>query len=97
MMGYDGRYGGGYGNMMGGTGYGEWLVLLFGALIIAGIVLLVIWVVRSSSGGAHHGGPTSSSGIAHDEAVAVARKRLATGEITKDQYDEIMSALGGPR
>ncbi|MCG2808500.1 MAG: SHOCT domain-containing protein [Coriobacteriia bacterium] len=97
MMGYGGGYGGGYGNMMGGTGYGGWLVLLFGALIVAGIVLLVIWAVRASSGGAHHGGPTPSSGIAHDEAVALARKRLATGEITKDQYDEIMSALGGPR
>lgn len=31
----------------------------------------------------------------HDEAVAIAKRRLASGEITKDQFDEIMRALNG--
>ncbi|MCL5887673.1 MAG: SHOCT domain-containing protein [Actinobacteria bacterium] len=85
----------GYG-MMGGFGWFEMLFLFFfGALVIAGIVLLIIWAVRAST---HH--PTASGaappGVAgHDEAVAIAKRRLASGEITKDQYDEIMRALDG--
>ncbi len=36
----------GYGNMMGGW-FGGLLVLLFGALVIAGIATLVMWFMRS--------------------------------------------------
>lgn len=89
MYGYD--YG--YGNMMGGGWFGALMMLFFGALIVAGLVLLVIWAVRASRGGA--GGAVPRSAAAHDEAVAIAKRRLASGEINKDQYDEIMRALGG--
>ncbi|MDZ4178243.1 MAG: SHOCT domain-containing protein [Coriobacteriia bacterium] len=89
----------GYGDsMMGGYGWFETLIMFFfGALVIAGIVLLVIWAVRAST---HHpsasGGASPPPGAAgHDEAVAIAKRRLASGEINKDQYDEIMRALGG--
>src|SRR5512137_2644535 len=89
-------YGYGYGNMMGGYGwFGGFLMLLFGALVIVGIVLLVVWAVRASS---HHpqagasGPPPGPAG--HDEAVAIAKRRLASGEITAAEYDEIMRALG---
>jgi len=71
------------------------LWLLFGALIIAGVVLLVLWAVRSSSGHSAGSGPTPPQASGHDEAVAVARRRLASGEITKEEYDQIMGALGG--
>ena len=102
MMGYGngyggGGYGGGYGGMMGG-GFGGFLVFIFGALVIAGIVLLVIWAVRASGG---HGyasqgtQPPAPSAAANDEAVAIAKRRLASGEITPEQYSEIMRALGG--
>lgn len=87
----------GYGyDMMGGYGWlGSLLMFLFGALVIAGIVLLVVWVVRSSAHGPAAGSSTPSPGATgHDEAVAIARRRLAGGEITKDQFDEIMHALG---
>jgi uncharacterized membrane protein len=97
MMGYGPQYGPGmmgYG-MMGGA-WGGLLMLFFSVLVIAGITLLVIWAVRAASG--HGGGgagsmPPPSAG--HDEAVAIARKRLASGEITREQYDEIVAALGG--
>ena len=90
--GYDYGY-----NMMGGTGWlGGVLVFLFGALIIAGVVLLIIWAVRASGGHAATGASAPPPGaVGHDEAVAIAKRRLASGEITKDQYDEIMRALGG--
>jgi uncharacterized membrane protein len=32
--------------------------------------------------------------VSHDEAVQVARRRYAAGEISKDQFDEMMKALG---
>src|SRR5512133_858512 len=97
MMGY-GR-GAGYGwDMMGSGGWlGGVLMLLFGLLVLAGIVVLIVWAVRSSGG--HHGnagaGPTPPSAPTHDEAVATARKRLASGELTREQFDDIMRALGG--
>lgn len=90
--GYDYGY-----NMMGGTGwFGGLLAVFFGALVIAGIVLLILWAVRSSHG---HGavppvaGP--SGAVGHDEAVAIAKRRLASGEITPEQYQELMRHLGG--
>jgi putative membrane protein len=84
-------------NMMGGYGwFGVLLTLLFGALIIAGIVLLVFWVVRASgSHGTGGGASQPPGGTGHDEAVAVAKRRFASGEITKEQYEEIISTLGG--
>lgn len=95
MMGYGRGYSGGWSNMMGGGWFGDLLVLLFGALILAGIVLLVIWAVRSSSGReADKHRSSAMSSTAHDEAIAVARGRLASGEITQEQYSEIMNALG---
>jgi len=84
----------GYGMMGGWLG---WLVMLFfGLLVFAGVVLLVIWTVRASLGtDASAATQVPRVTLGHDEAVAIARKRLASGEITKEQYDEIMHALGG--
>lgn len=89
-------YGYGY-DMMGGSGWlGALLIFFFGALVIAGIVLLVIWAVRaSSSHPSAGGGSVPSAAIGHDEAVAIAKRRCASGEITTQEYDEIMRALGG--
>lgn len=88
-------YGYGY-NMMGDYGwFGAVLMFVFGALIIAGIVLLIVWAVRAST---HH--PTAGAGtsrpgaVGHDEAVAIAKRRCASGEITTQEYDEIIRALG---
>ena len=86
-----GGYGYGYGPMMAGGGWlGLLLMAFFWLLILAGIVLLVVWIVRSST---HHAGPGAGT-ASHDEAVALARRRYAAGEITKEQFDEIMRALG---
>jgi uncharacterized membrane protein len=94
MFGYN--QGLGYGNMLGGGWLGLLMMFFFGALVIAGIVLVVMWAVRSSSGHGHPaamGGPAPSAG--HDEAVAIVKRRLASGEITKDQFDELMRSLVG--
>lgn len=89
--------GSGYGyNMMNGGWFGGLLMLAFGVLVLAGIVLLVVWAVRASAGHGVAGGSAPAPGAAgHDEAVAIAKRRLASGEITKEQYEELMTALGG--
>lgn len=94
--GYGGGYG--YGNMMNGGWLGLFLMVFVGAVIVGLIILLVLRMMRSSSGhGYGHpmapGGPASAPG--HDEAVAIAKRRFASGEITKEQYDEIMGSLKG--
>ena len=89
--GYDG-----YG-MMGG--YSPWaglLMLLFWLFIMAGIVVLVIWAVRHTMHNTTNQIPLSP-GLPmppQDEAKAIARKRLAAGEITREQFEEIRQALG---
>lgn len=90
------EYGQGLGwNMMGGW-FGWFVMMFFGLLVLVGLILLVAWAVRASSHGGHSGvGPVPPTAVAHDEAVAVARRRLASGEITPEQFDEIMRALGG--
>ncbi len=101
MMG--GYYGNGYGGMGGGGLFGGLIFLVFAALVIAGVVLLVIWAVRASSGGHGHMGagttpqpPTTppQAATTADEACAIARKRYASGEITKEQFEEICKTLG---
>ena len=109
MRGYGG-YGGGYGDGYGGYGNmmssgGGLLMLFFGLLVFIGIILLVIWAVRSASGGHGHmmgathtppmGGAVPPHGqVGHHEAVAIAKRRLASGEITPEQYQEIRKTLG---
>lgn len=97
MMGYGrGVYGYGYDHMVGGSWVGGLGMLFFGALVVLGIVLLVVWAARASRGHATAGGHVAPAPAARpDEAVTIARTRLASGEITSEQYAEIMKALGG--
>ena len=92
-----------YGPMMGGGHFlGGFIALLFGVAVIVGIVLLVVWLVRRSS---HQQYPQVPVGAApqppvmpargQDEPLAIARRRYATGEINKEQYEEIVRTLGG--
>lgn len=96
---------GGYGHehMMGGFGIlGALLMLALWAAVIAGIVLLVMWAVRAGRHphGAQAGSvpPVALPGQipGADEATTIARRRLATGEITPDEYERIVTALNGP-
>jgi uncharacterized membrane protein len=100
MGGYgNGYYGGGGG---GGGLLGGIIFFAFGLLVLAGIVLLIVWAVRTMSGQGHdhghgHSGPPVAPTPAPpkvDEACTIARTRYASGEITKDQYEEICKTLG---
>lgn len=95
-------YGYGYGPSMmsGGAGFiGFLLTAIFGALFVAGVVLLILWAVR--------GGRTHPGGMMHDmpgmrppapgdldPALKIARERFARGEITAEDLEAIKKGLG---
>ena len=78
--------------MMGGWGWGMGLLgglgmLLFWGLIIGLVVWLVVTLTRSGQSGA-------SSAAAHDTALETLRHRLAAGQITPQEFDELRQRLG---
>ena len=96
MRGYGYSYGPG---MMGSdTIWVGLLMLLFWGVILVGAVLLIVWAIRQPHRGAMMPPPGMSGPMTmqqHDEAMAIARRRLASGEITKEQFEEIRMTLGG--
>jgi len=73
----------GYG-MMGGFGL---IGLLLNAVVIVGIVLLIVWAVKrfSSQGSQPSGGQSPRD---------IIQARYARGEITREQYQEMLKDLG---
>jgi uncharacterized membrane protein len=89
--------------MMWGYGFdaGTWvwmgLMMLFPLLVLIGIVLLIIWAVRHGTRGgreeyAHRRDDRYGRGD-EDEALAIARRRYANGEISAEEYDELVQVL----
>lgn len=72
----------GYG-MMGAFGL---IGLLFNALVIVGIVVLVVWAVRRFS--SRNGQPA-----AVQSPREILQARYARGEITREQYQQMLSDL----
>jgi len=87
------------GGMMGGYGFGSFgligmiLNLVITVGLIVGIGLLVVWLVRRVGS---HGG-ASSAGQQPGQAAFVPREilqaRYARGEITRDQYQQMLTDL----
>jgi putative membrane protein len=83
--------------MMGNFGYGGigWIGMLLGAIIsigvLIGLVLLVVWAVRKTSG--NNNLPVSQN-LAGQSARDIAQARYAKGEITRDEYQQLLSDLG---
>lgn len=97
-------YGYGYGpGANGGWLLGTGLMMVFGLIAIVGVVVLIVWAVRGGGthphmgAGMHMGGPQPMppAGAPRDPAIDAARERYAKGEVTKEQFDEIMKTLGG--
>ncbi len=85
------------GGMMGGSGFGGFgtfgligmiLNLVITVAVIVGIVLLVVWLIRRV-------GQNGFTNAANEESPReIAQQRYARGEITRDQYQEIIVDLG---
>ena len=72
---------------MGMMGFGV-LMMLFGLLLLVGIVALIIWAVLRLTGS---GRPSSPGG---DQARQILGQRYARGEIDQDEYQRIRRELG---
>ena len=77
--------------MMGPYGYGGgWMafgwftMLLFWALVIVGIVVVIRWASARS---------VSSPGVAGDTPLEILKRRYASGEITKEQYEAMKRVI----
>lgn len=80
------------GGMMGLHGFGGmgllggWIGLFFNLAIIVGIVILLVWAVkRFTSNNLPSGGQTPRE---------IVQARYARGEITRDQYQQMLGDLG---
>lgn len=76
----------GYG-MMGGFGL---LGLIFNLAVIIGIVILIVWAVKRFAGGSTSWNQPSASQSPRE----ILQARYARGEITREQYQQMLSDLG---
>jgi putative membrane protein len=108
MMGF-GRYGGfergGWGGMWGG-GH-----LFMGLLCLVFFIALIVWIIRMATW-RRHGMGCGMGGMRHmhsmyddrdlmqnrpDEALDILRKRFASGDMTKEEYEERLKVLNGEK
>ncbi len=79
--------------MMGGFGGFGWIGMIVNLVItiavIVGLVLLVVWAVRRMSGNQQAGTPNLAGPSARD----IAQTRYARGEISREEYQQIISDL----
>jgi uncharacterized membrane protein len=86
---------GGWGHMggWGGLGWLGWLGPLFGLLLLAGLIGLLVlgavWLVRRT------GQPAAAVPQSGAEPLEIARRRLAAGEITSREFEELRDKLRG--
>ena len=83
--------------MMGNFGYGgfSWIGMILGAIVsiavLIGLILLVVWAVRRPSGNPAQ--PVSQN-LTGQSGRDIAQARYAKGEISRDEYQQILSDLG---
>ena len=76
------------GGMMGGwrvmSPWGSVLFMGFGALVVAGLVLIVVWAARQGERGEQDRGRSP---------LDIAKERYARGKLTREQYEQIRRDL----
>lgn len=77
-----------------GGGLG-WIGMIFGALfslaLLVGLILLIVWGIRRLAGG-NHSQPMPPA-QSQPSAKEVLQARYARGELTREQYKEILADL----
>ncbi len=63
-----------------GAGYGMYFGMFFWVLILVGIVALVAWAIQKSGG--------TQPAAANETALDILKKRYASGEIDKAEFEE---------
>lgn len=87
MMGWPGRWGGGWGMPVVG--------LAFWGLLVVGIGLAVAALVRRPAGGGAE--PAAGAGPGSRETpLEILKRRLASGEITREEYEALKREVTSP-
>lgn len=76
--------------MMGNWGmgwFGMIMMLLFGVVIIAGIVVLIRWLLPST------GSRNRSNGSTGSQAMDILKERYAKGEIGQDEFESMKKEI----
>jgi putative membrane protein len=74
--------------MMGGGILAGFVLLIVFVLVVIGIVLGVIWIVRQNAGSSMNKSSYSQH-TSQNDALDILKRRYASGEITKDQFEEM--------
>ncbi len=74
-----------------GDGMGWWMV--FVGLMWLTLWVAVIYFIVKASGGWHASGPVAPTRETRDQAIEIARRRYAEGEISKSEFDELRRDL----
>jgi len=74
--------------MMGGGILAGFVLLVVFVLVVIGIVLAVIWIVRQNAGSSMNKSSYSAH-TSYNDALDILKRRYASGEITKDQFEEM--------
>lgn len=70
----------------GGGLVGMWLMGLLGLLMVAGVIVLVVWAIRALL-------PPRLAVAPSTDPLSHLQLRLARGEITPDEYEELRAHL----
>jgi uncharacterized membrane protein len=62
-----------------------WLAVAFRAILFIGFIALVIWVIKRLT--------AKKSENIEDEAIQTVRNRYASGDLSKEQFDQLMADL----
>lgn len=82
--------GGGWMHGFGGLGLiGGIIGLVLNLALIVGIILLVVWAVKRFTSGT-----SFNPGLGYQSPREILQARYARGEITRDQYQQMLQDLG---
>jgi len=69
------------------------LMMLFGLLVLVGIILLAVWAIPRLAGSERQRSNTTSG--SPEDPLTILQRRYARGEITREEYERIRSDLKG--
>ena len=82
-------------HMIGQEHYFPWIHGLISLLLIAAFIVLIVWIVKRVTRSYEITHTSSGANpIASDPALHHVRMRYAKGEITKEEYDRLVTDLG---
>jgi putative membrane protein len=78
--------------MMGGGILAGLILLIVFVLVVIGIVLAIIWIVRQNAGSSMSRTSFSYTPTQED-ALDILKRRYASGEISKEQFEEMRTDI----